>query len=54
MQIAKEFDFDERVRVFMQVVVKDNKGSKPEDEPPPMWFRSYMEKVTFHWVIHFW
>ncbi|KAG7219844.1 hypothetical protein INR49_005866 [Caranx melampygus] len=26
------------------VTVKDNKGSKPEDEPPPMWFRSYMEK----------
>ncbi|KAM9715696.1 LOW QUALITY PROTEIN: NBR1 autophagy cargo receptor a [Menidia menidia] len=24
--------------------VKDNKGSKPEDEPPPVWFRSYMEK----------
>lgn len=29
----------------MQVAVKDNKGSKAEDEPPPMWFRSYMEKV---------
>ncbi|KAM7381236.1 hypothetical protein PAMA_012198 [Pampus argenteus] len=26
------------------VTVKDSKGSKPEDEPPPMWFRSYMEK----------
>ncbi|KAM7370478.1 hypothetical protein PAMP_010025 [Pampus punctatissimus] len=26
------------------VIVKDSKGSKPEDEPPPMWFRSYMEK----------
>ncbi|TNN03294.1 hypothetical protein fugu_000323 [Takifugu bimaculatus] len=26
------------------VAVKDTKGSKPEDEPPPMWFRSYMEK----------
>nr|XP_020472157.1 next to BRCA1 gene 1 protein-like isoform X2 [Monopterus albus] len=26
------------------VAVKDNKGTKPEDEPPPMWFRSYMEK----------
>ncbi|XP_059180175.1 NBR1 autophagy cargo receptor a [Centropristis striata] len=26
------------------VPVKDNKGNKPEDEPPPMWFRSYMEK----------
>ncbi|XP_031600391.1 NBR1 autophagy cargo receptor a isoform X2 [Oreochromis aureus] len=26
------------------VAVKDNKGSKPDDEPPPMWFRSYMEK----------
>ncbi|TKS89493.1 BRCA1 gene 1 protein [Collichthys lucidus] len=26
------------------VTVKDTKGSKPEDEPPPMWFRSYMEK----------
>ncbi|XP_071318211.1 NBR1 autophagy cargo receptor a isoform X1 [Trachinotus anak] len=26
------------------VTVKDNKGNKPEDEPPPMWFRSYMEK----------
>ncbi|XP_051927488.1 NBR1 autophagy cargo receptor a [Hippocampus zosterae] len=26
------------------VTVKDNKGSKAEDEPPPMWFRSYMEK----------
>ncbi|XP_022598642.1 next to BRCA1 gene 1 protein-like isoform X3 [Seriola dumerili] len=26
------------------VAVKDNKGNKPEDEPPPMWFRSYMEK----------
>ncbi|XP_047464560.1 NBR1 autophagy cargo receptor a isoform X2 [Mugil cephalus] len=25
------------------VAVKD-KASKPEDEPPPMWFRSYMEK----------
>ncbi|XP_032357961.1 NBR1 autophagy cargo receptor a isoform X8 [Etheostoma spectabile] len=26
------------------VTVKDNKGNKPEDDPPPMWFRSYMEK----------
>ncbi|KAM9425796.1 LOW QUALITY PROTEIN: NBR1 autophagy cargo receptor a [Pholidichthys leucotaenia] len=26
------------------VMVKDNKGNKPEDEPPPMWFRAYMEK----------
>uniref|UniRef100_A0AAQ4QSM2 NBR1 autophagy cargo receptor a n=1 Tax=Gasterosteus aculeatus aculeatus TaxID=481459 RepID=A0AAQ4QSM2_GASAC len=26
------------------VTVKDNKGNKPEDEPPPMWFRSYMDK----------
>ncbi|XP_069373498.1 NBR1 autophagy cargo receptor a isoform X2 [Paralichthys olivaceus] len=26
------------------VTVKDNKGTKPDDEPPPMWFRSYMEK----------
>uniref|UniRef100_A0A3P8WC11 NBR1 autophagy cargo receptor a n=1 Tax=Cynoglossus semilaevis TaxID=244447 RepID=A0A3P8WC11_CYNSE len=26
-----------------QVTVKE-KGSKSEDEPPPMWFRSYMEK----------
>ncbi|XP_067344744.1 NBR1 autophagy cargo receptor a isoform X6 [Channa argus] len=26
------------------VAVKDNKGNKAEDEPPPMWFRSYMEK----------
>ncbi|XP_017293367.1 NBR1 autophagy cargo receptor a isoform X2 [Kryptolebias marmoratus] len=26
------------------VPVKDNKGNKPEDEPPPMWFRLYMEK----------
>ncbi|XP_026171459.1 NBR1 autophagy cargo receptor a isoform X1 [Mastacembelus armatus] len=26
------------------VTVKDNKGNKPDDEPPPMWFRSYMEK----------
>ncbi|XP_057681606.1 NBR1 autophagy cargo receptor a isoform X5 [Corythoichthys intestinalis] len=26
------------------VVAKDNKGAKAEDEPPPMWFRSYMEK----------
>ncbi|XP_024140407.1 NBR1 autophagy cargo receptor a isoform X2 [Oryzias melastigma] len=26
------------------VIVKDSKESKPEDEPPPMWFRSYMEK----------
>ncbi|KAM3591490.1 uncharacterized protein V6R79_002644 [Siganus canaliculatus] len=26
------------------VTVRDTKGSKPEDEPPPMWFRSYMEK----------
>ncbi|KAM9336709.1 NBR1 autophagy cargo receptor a [Symphorus nematophorus] len=26
------------------VAVKDTKGNKPEDEPPPMWFRSYMEK----------
>lgn len=26
------------------VTVKDSKGNKPEDEPPPMWFRSYMEK----------
>ncbi|KAM4524772.1 NBR1 autophagy cargo receptor a isoform 1-T1 [Odontesthes bonariensis] len=24
--------------------VRDNKGNKPEDEPPPMWFRSYMDK----------
>ncbi|XP_069016244.1 NBR1 autophagy cargo receptor a isoform X7 [Embiotoca jacksoni] len=30
------------------VTVKDNKGNKPEDEPPPMWFRSYMEKVRFN------
>ncbi|XP_068610388.1 NBR1 autophagy cargo receptor a [Brachionichthys hirsutus] len=26
------------------VTIKDPKGNKPEDEPPPMWFRSYMEK----------
>ncbi|XP_071248005.1 next to BRCA1 gene 1 protein-like isoform X1 [Salvelinus alpinus] len=26
------------------VVVKDNKLTKPEDKPPPAWFRSYMEK----------
>ncbi|XP_030195353.1 next to BRCA1 gene 1 protein isoform X1 [Gadus morhua] len=26
------------------VTPKDPKGSKPEDEPPPVWFRSYMEK----------
>ncbi|XP_061565047.1 next to BRCA1 gene 1 protein-like isoform X2 [Cololabis saira] len=26
------------------VTVKDSKGNKPEDEPPPMWFRSYMER----------
>ncbi|CAL8305496.1 unnamed protein product [Boreogadus saida] len=26
------------------VIPKDTKGSKPEDEPPPVWFRSYMEK----------
>uniref|UniRef100_H3DA87 NBR1 autophagy cargo receptor a n=1 Tax=Tetraodon nigroviridis TaxID=99883 RepID=H3DA87_TETNG len=26
------------------VAVKDARGGKPEDEPPPMWFRSYMEK----------
>ncbi|XP_061611280.1 NBR1 autophagy cargo receptor a isoform X1 [Phyllopteryx taeniolatus] len=26
------------------VTAKDNKGTKSEDEPPPMWFRSYMEK----------
>ncbi|XP_047232717.1 NBR1 autophagy cargo receptor a isoform X5 [Girardinichthys multiradiatus] len=26
------------------VAVKDNKGNKPDDDPPPMWFRSYMEK----------
>ncbi|XP_077481148.1 NBR1 autophagy cargo receptor a [Stigmatopora argus] len=26
------------------VVPKDNKGAKAEDDPPPMWFRSYMEK----------
>lgn len=31
--------------ILIQVAVKDTKGSKPEDEPPPMWFRSYMEKV---------
>lgn len=31
--------------IVMQVTVKDTKGNKPEDEPPPMWFRSYMEKV---------
>ncbi|KAK7919363.1 hypothetical protein WMY93_010647 [Mugilogobius chulae] len=24
--------------------VKDSKTNKPEDEPPPVWFRSYMEK----------
>ncbi|CAL1599983.1 unnamed protein product [Knipowitschia caucasica] len=24
--------------------VKDSKINKPEDEPPPVWFRSYMEK----------
>ncbi|KAM9411361.1 next to BRCA1 gene 1 protein-like isoform 4-T4 [Salvelinus alpinus] len=27
-----------------QVVVKDNKVTKPEDKLPPAWFRSYMEK----------
>lgn len=32
----------------MQVTVKDPKGSKSEDEPPPMWFSSYMEKVKFY------
>ncbi|KAM4526065.1 NBR1 autophagy cargo receptor a [Fundulus diaphanus] len=26
------------------VAAKDNKGNKPDDDPPPMWFRSYMEK----------
>ncbi|XP_068160939.1 NBR1 autophagy cargo receptor a isoform X3 [Antennarius striatus] len=26
------------------VTIKDPKANKPEDEPPPMWFRSYMEK----------
>ncbi|CAN9508754.1 unnamed protein product [Ophioblennius macclurei] len=26
------------------VTIKDSKGTKAEDEPPPMWFRSYMEK----------
>ncbi|XP_072768804.1 NBR1 autophagy cargo receptor a isoform X1 [Nerophis lumbriciformis] len=26
------------------VAAKDCKGTKAEDEPPPMWFRSYMEK----------
>ncbi|XP_067101186.1 NBR1 autophagy cargo receptor a isoform X1 [Osmerus mordax] len=26
------------------VAVKDSKVTKPEDEPPPVWFRSYMEK----------
>ncbi|XP_056153220.1 NBR1 autophagy cargo receptor a [Lampris incognitus] len=26
------------------VIMKDTKASKPEDEPPPVWFRSYMEK----------
>uniref|UniRef100_A0A087YHY2 NBR1 autophagy cargo receptor a n=1 Tax=Poecilia formosa TaxID=48698 RepID=A0A087YHY2_POEFO len=26
------------------VAVKENKGNKPDDDPPPMWFRSYMEK----------
>ncbi|KAK0130997.1 Next to BRCA1 gene 1 protein [Merluccius polli] len=26
------------------VTAKDTKGSKSEDEPPPVWFRSYMEK----------
>ncbi|XP_054608411.1 NBR1 autophagy cargo receptor a [Dunckerocampus dactyliophorus] len=26
------------------VTVKDSKGTKADDEPPPMWFRSYMEK----------
>ncbi|XP_076007699.1 NBR1 autophagy cargo receptor a isoform X2 [Genypterus blacodes] len=26
------------------VTIKDTKGNKPEDEPPPVWFRSYMEK----------
>ncbi|XP_053269468.1 NBR1 autophagy cargo receptor a isoform X1 [Pleuronectes platessa] len=31
-------------REALQVPVKDNKGNKPEDEPPPMWFRAYMEK----------
>uniref|UniRef100_A0A672HVJ4 NBR1 autophagy cargo receptor a n=1 Tax=Salarias fasciatus TaxID=181472 RepID=A0A672HVJ4_SALFA len=25
--------------------MKDGRAAKPEDEPPPMWFRSYMEKV---------
>lgn len=32
--------------LFKQVTVKE-KGSKSEDEPPPMWFRSYMEKVKY-------
>lgn len=40
-------DLTEFWRVSPQVTVKDAKGSKPEDEPPPMWFRSYMEKVNF-------
>lgn len=31
--------------VLIQVAVRDTRGSKSEDEPPPMWFRSYMEKV---------
>ncbi|KAM6951538.1 NBR1 autophagy cargo receptor a [Aplochiton taeniatus] len=26
------------------VAVKDSKGTKPDDEPPPVWFRSYMDK----------
>lgn len=33
--------------ILLQVAVKDVKGSKPDDEPPPMWFRSYMEKVKY-------
>lgn len=32
---------------LVQVAVKDTRGSKSEDEPPPMWFRSYMEKVRW-------
>lgn len=39
---------------FTQVTVRDSKGSKTEDEPPPVWFRSYMDKVRIYYNICPW
>ncbi|CAB1415114.1 unnamed protein product [Pleuronectes platessa] len=45
MNVVKTVDKGTQVTPEREAVpVKDNKGNKPEDEPPPMWFRAYMEK----------